>query len=190
MDNFNLADLMEVVNKLAVAQKLGHALQRRLEGQINPKSLEQEHLDWLMDQRDYLGNLDVVTMEADENIQQAETPQPETATIADTLTAWAEVLQEQRTLLSAVDAQLNILVGQDVYPAGVPFSEGHARRLQMSVQELVKSNTAEQRQTSKYKAPLSQLRARDVSETDVDDTETAEKNSTGVKGFFGRLFGK
>lgn len=192
MENFKKVDLYDIIDELTRAQKKGQTIQRRLEAQINPKSLEQEHIDWLLYQRDYLGNLDIVTMEADKAVRDEAKPEITTATIAETLAAWEDILQVQRGLLSTVDSQLNILAETEEYPTDLPFNQGHARRMQMSVEELITSNIAEQRQTSSYKKGLSLLKTQNVSDSNEDaaDTESDSQSNSGIKGFFGKLFGK
>lgn len=169
------------IENLKKSEVQANQIQKALENTLLKTSLTEEQKEWLLNHRDYLDSLDVVTMEAKE--KPVATPL-EFENLEAALKAWKKELSTQMSFLGEVLQELQVLLASEHFE-NTHLTAGTARRLVASIKDIITANRLEDKETSEYLPKLLPLAAGKIGGTKTFSKEAAEK-----KGFLARLFGK
>lgn len=156
-------------------------IQKVLENALPLQKLNEAQQEWLLNHRDYLNSLDVVTMEAKEK---PEASLPNFTNLEEVLKAWKKELSVQMSFLGEVLQELQHLLASEEFES-THLTDGTARRLVASIKDIISANRLEDKETTDYLPQLLILAPGNLT-TSVEPPEDLPEK----KGFFARLFGK
>lgn len=180
MPEFNQANYEQAIKDLKGSQVYATTLQHMMEHSMPKDFLTDEQFTWLIDHRDYLAGLLVVTIE-DEKIPEEKRDLPEN--LPDLLRAWEKELTLQMTFLGGVFQEVQSIT-EDTKDA--PLTEGEARRMKAAISDLMQANRQEQKETRELIPVLETIKSHPVKALNQETT----LKSTEKKGFLARIFGK